>query len=191
MIKKEVKYYFIKLLLSILLIIIGYINNSLQCFGAGLFFFTIFHISFILSVVKIKFKIKKEDRKKIEKDIEKSIYKYDSVCFTNDYIYLYDEIAKIYYKDIIVIDIIPSKIFGRMSSIAYKYLIYLKNGKKYSFKRHWQDQVDNDIEKIIKMKNSKVYFGKYKDYKKFNKELDRKIAQELLMSRKGLNKLKK
>lgn len=169
MIQNEIKYYLFELLVSIIFIILGYSSNSLQCFGIGLFIITISTISFVINVIRIKLKYKNVDRNKIENDIKNSIYKFDNVIFTNDYIYLYDSFSKIYYKEIIVIDITPSFIFkSRISSVAYKYSIYLKNGKKYYFKRNWQDQIDDDIKKIIIKKNPKVYFGKYKDYKKIH-----------------------
>ena len=168
MIIKEFKCYLAELLICIILIIIGYINNSLQFFGIGLFILVVSTLSLIINIIKIKLKYKKVDRKKVEKDIEDSIYRFDNVIFTNDYIYLYDTFSKIYYKQIVIIDITPSFIFStRISSVAYKYNIYLKNGEKYYFKRNWQDQIDDDIKKIIKNKNPKVFFGKYKDYKNF------------------------
>ncbi len=166
MIKKEIKNYLIELLVSIIIIIIGYINNTLYFFGVGLFFLIVCTTLFLVSIITILIKYKKKDRKIIEKEIDKSIFEIDNIIFTDDYIYLYDSFNKIYYKDIVVIDVTPSFIFDTsMSKYAHKYSIYLKNNKKYSFKIDWQDQVDDEIKRIISIKNSKVFYGRYKNYK--------------------------
>ena len=176
------KKYFIKksiiiILFYCLIVCLGYAISSLGiiaiCFFAGIIVI-IFSINYIIKYIKF---FKNEDRNKLEEEISKCLLKQKGYYFTDKYIFSLSNFEKIYYSDILVVE----DKFSYLEYFLYpngmgpltRLTLYMKDETQYYiYGNHLWDSFDDigNIKKIIDLRNPRVYFGKYKDYKKIHKD---------------------
>ena len=80
---------------------------------------------------------------------------------TEDFMYLCDDMVKLYYRDI---SSISTKLgfsrSGRFRFLVRRYNIITKDNKNYSFEIKWSDSVDANIKRILNLKNSNIKWNK-------------------------------
>lgn len=133
---------------------------------------TYINIIFIKRIYEIKIFLKNQPStkiKKLEKDLSNNYLIYDSWYLTDEYMFSLENLEKVDYKDILVIEGGLSLISG-MNNLGYKQTIYLKNGKKYKLKSHITSSTSDIFTDFLKKKNSNIYFGIIEDYMKKNRD---------------------
>ncbi len=96
----------------------------------------LFNYDSICSIFKIKKFLKSQSKEQIynlEKELSNSYFVFYSWYLTDEYIFSYDKLKKIYYKDIIVIEdfISLATTVHPYKELGSKLIIYLKNKEKY------------------------------------------------------------
>jgi len=133
---------------------------------------TYINITFIKRIYEIKKFLKNQPSvkiKKIERDLSNNYLIYDSWYLTDDYMFSLENLEKVDYKDILVIEGGIALISG-MNNLGYKQTIYLKNGKKYKLRSPITSSNSDIFTDFLKKKNTSIYFGIIEDYMKKNRD---------------------
>lgn len=140
--------------------------------AASLIFIFIIIISLLIYLIRDIFKIKKfinnyeNNYLSIENEINYSGEKFYNFYATDKYLFMMDDFKKVYYSDVVVAEASPALLSGtKGKTFGYKYKLYLKNKDIIICKFHLVDGNYEKFTKLLKEKNSKIFFGIYEDYK--------------------------
>ena len=168
-----IKKFIMILFIYFLIVCLGYLFSSLGiiaiCFFAGIVV-SIFSIDYIIKYLRF---IKKEDKKRIEEEISKSLLKSKGYYFTDKYILSLSSFKKIYYSDILVVEdeyAFLATLFSYAPRSNTRLTLYMKDKTQYCIYGNYVYHNFDNVKKIIDLRNPRVYFGKYKDYKKIHKD---------------------
>lgn len=167
--------YDIFLSLFILIFLIVSKSNNLIFLSLLCLILIAININSFKRIYKLKNFLKNQSEDKIvelEKELKNNHLIYDSWYITDNYMFSLENLEKINYKDIIVIEGGPCLLGGKFNNIGYKQTIYLKDGNKYNLKSHLDTPISDQFTEFVKEKNASIYFGVIEEYMKNNQNIN-------------------